>query len=182
MTRDRPRRNTLRPINDVHRRTLGRRGAGFYLLGVCFIALLYLLRIRRRGQTIAEAMAASRAERRHLAEVRTGARRAATELPWLRDRRLSPDMVPGVLIAPAPDVPGYHLTGFNVVLDSAGGQQLFAARQVMRLTRVSPRDARDLVEGAPVAVLRVPDLAMAEAAKVILELSGATVSITDPSS
>jgi hypothetical protein len=154
----------------------------YYLLVACFIALLQVHRIRRRGQTIPEAMAASRTERRRLAEARKRARHAAAALPWLRDRRLSPDTVPGVLITPAQDIPGYHPTGYDVVLDSSGAQQLVAVRQVMRLTRLSPRDARNLVENAPVTVLRVPDLLMAEAARDILQLGGATVSITAPNS
>ena len=49
----------------------------------------------------------------------------------------------------------------------------------MRLTRTDPQVVWDLVEGAPATVLRVPDLAMAHAARTILESAGATVSITD---
>jgi len=52
----------------------------------------------------------------------------------------------------------------------------------MRLTRVHPRIAKDLVDSAPVTVLRVPDVAMAQAAGTILEFAGATVSIADPAS
>jgi ribosomal protein L7/L12 len=52
----------------------------------------------------------------------------------------------------------------------------------MRLTRVHPKIAKDLIDGAPVTVLRVPDVAMAQAARTILEFAGATVSITDQAS
>jgi hypothetical protein len=49
----------------------------------------------------------------------------------------------------------------------------------MRLTRLDPRMAKELIECAPVTVPRVPDLAMAQAARALLEVAGATVSITD---
>jgi hypothetical protein len=98
----------------------------------------------------------------------------------LRDRRLRPDTVPGVLIAPAPRLPGYHHAGYDIMLDSPGDIRLGVARQVMRLTRVHPKIARGLVDSAPVTVLRVPDLAMAQAARAILESAGAAVSVTGP--
>lgn len=151
-----------------------------YLAAAGLIALVHVHRIHRRGQTVAEAMAASRAERRRLAEARTRARKAAAALPWLGDERLRPDAVPGVLVAPAPYVPGYHHGGYDIVLDSPGDMKLGVARQVMRLTRADPKIARDLVDGAPATVLRVPDLAMAHAARTILESAGATVTVTGP--
>jgi ribosomal protein L7/L12 len=151
-----------------------------YLAVTGLIALVHIYQIHRRGQTVAEAMAVGRAKRRRLAEARTTAREAAAALPWLRDRRLSPGAVPGVLVAPAPHVPGYHHAGYDIVLDSPGDIKLGVARQVMRLTRAHPKIVRDLVDGAPATVLRVPDLAMAHAARTILESAGATVSITDP--
>ena len=151
-----------------------------YLAVAGLFALARVHQVHRRGQTVAEAIAASRAERRRLAEARASAREAAAALPWLRDKRLKPDAVPGVLVAPAPQVPGYHQAGYDIVLDSAGDIKLRVARQVMRLTRADPTIARGLVEGAPATVLRVPDLAMAHAARTILESAGATVSITDP--
>jgi hypothetical protein len=40
--------------------------------------------------------------------------------------------------------------------------------------------AKDLVDSAPVTVLRLPDVTMARAARSILEFAGATASITDP--
>jgi hypothetical protein len=105
----------------------------------------------------------------------------------IQGRRLHhPGTVPGVLVGPAirpgPDGLGYHLSGHDVVLDSPGAQPLLAARQVMRLTRLSPAAAKNLVESAPVTVLWVPDLLMAEAARDVLRLSGAIASITDPRS
>jgi hypothetical protein len=151
-----------------------------YLAVAGLIAVVNVYRIHRRGQTVAEAMAASRAERRRQADARTSAREAAAALPWLRDKRLRPDAVPGVLVAPAPSVPGYHRAGYDIMLDSPGDIKLRVARQVMRLTRADPTIVRGLVDGAPATVLRVPDLAMAHAARAILESAGARVSITDP--
>jgi hypothetical protein len=142
--------------------------------------LVHVYRIRRRGLTVAEAIAAGRAERRRQAWARARARGAAAELPWLRDRRLRPGTVPGVLIAPGPRLPGYHHAGYDIVLDSPGDRELGVVLQLKRLTRVHPKIAKDLVERAPVAVLRVPDRAMAQAARALLESAGATVSITDP--
>lgn len=154
---------------------------GFLALAGCGIAVLRVRQIHRRGQTIPEAMAASRAERRRQAQARKRSRHAAEALPWLRTRRVNPETMPGVVITPAPpDVPGYHVAGYDVVLLSAGARELFVARQVMRITRLHPKVARNLVESAPVTVLRVPDLSMADAARYMLESGGATVSIADP--
>ena len=59
--------------------------------------------------------------------------------------------MPGVFVAPAPQGPGYHQAGYDIVLDSAGDIKLRVATQVMRLTRDDPKIARGLVEGAPFA-------------------------------
>ena len=45
--------------------------------------------------------------------------------------------------------------------------------------RLSLKDAKDLVDGAPSALLQVPDQPTAFAAKAVLESAGATVSIID---
>lgn len=150
----------------------------YYLVLLSLLALLYVRRIHRRGQTIAEALAASRAERRRRVAARERERQAVAALPWVYDKRLSLDAVPGVLITPPPLVSGYHVAGHDIVLDSPGDQKLHVIRQTMRLTRLDPKDAKDLVESAPSTVLRVPDLTMAHAAQCILETAGATVSIS----
>jgi ribosomal protein L7/L12 len=158
----------------------------FYPLAASLIVLIQIRQIHRRGQTIREAISAGRAEerqqaeqRRQRAEQRERARQAAVALPWLHDRGLSIREVPGVLITPVPRVPGYPDRGYDIVLDSPGSREIEVINQVARLTRLSFKDAKDLVEGAPVPVLRVPDLAMAHAARAILESAGATVSVTD---
>jgi hypothetical protein len=151
----------------------------FDLVALSLVALVVIHRIHRRGQTIAEAIAASRAERRRQAGARTRAREAAAALPWMHDKRLGPGAVPGVLITPAPDVPGYYRTSYDVVLDSAGHKMIQVIKEVRALTGLGLKEAKDLVDDAPATVLRVPDVAMAHAARTILESAGATVSITD---
>jgi large subunit ribosomal protein L7/L12 len=100
-------------------------------------------------------------------------------LPWLNDDRLGPADEPGVLIAPAPEAPGYLAHGYYVMLDSAGNKKIQVIKQVRRLTRRSLKDAKDLVDGAPLALLQVPDQPTAFAAKSVLESAGATASIID---
>ena len=153
---------------------------GGLALAACFTAVAQVCRIHRRGQTIPQALAASRAETRRQAEARKRSRHAAAALPWLQGRRLSPETVPGVLVNPAPDGPGYHVAGYDVVLDATGEREMSVLTQVMRLTRLSSLEARSLIESAPVTVLRVPDPSMADASRYLLESSGAAVSIAGP--
>jgi hypothetical protein len=159
----------------------------FYLFAASVVAAITAYRIHRRGQTIAEAMAAGRAERRDQAEQELRRRNARQErarheaaLPWLNDKQLSPGELPGVVITPATSTWRHHLVGHDVVLDFIGDRQIEVIAQLRRLTRLSLEEAKDLLDTAPVPVLRVPDMPMAQAAKYVLESAGATVSITDP--
>jgi hypothetical protein len=113
--------------------------------------------IHRRGQTVSEAWAAGLAERRLRAGRRERARHAAAALPWLNDKRLSPADQSGVLITPAPDAPEYFRSGYDIVLDSSGDLKIQVIKQVRKLTRLPLKDAKDLVDAAPVTVMRVPD-------------------------
>jgi large subunit ribosomal protein L7/L12 len=157
-----------------------------YLLVLLIVGLIGMRQIHRRGQTVPEAWATGQAERRQRqaelrqrAARRERARRDAAALPWLNDDRLRPADEPGVLIAPAPDPPGYFVPGYDLVLDSAGNKKIQVIQQIRRLTRLSLKESKDLVDADPAAVLRVPDQPMACAAKSILESVGATVSIID---
>jgi hypothetical protein len=159
----------------------------FNLLMASAVAVITVHQIHRRGQTIAEAIAAGRAGRRDRAEQELRRRNARQEharheaaLPWLNDKQPSPGELPGVVITPAPGTPRHHLAGHDVVLDFAGDRQIQVIGQLRRLTRLSFEEAKDLLDTAPVPVLRVPDIPMAQAAKYVLESAGATVSITDP--
>jgi len=161
--------------------------AVFDLLLASVVAVIAVYRIHRRGQTIAEAMAASRAGRRDRAEQELRRRNARQErarheaaLPWLKDKRLSPGELPGVAITPATGTSRHHLVGHDVVLDFPGDRQIQVIMQLRRLTRLSLEEAKHLLDAAPVPVLRVPDMPMAQAAKYVLESAGATVSITGP--
>ena len=160
-----------------------------YLLVAGVVALVKTHQIHRRGQTIAEAMAASRADRRHRVAQERGRRAERQErarheaaLPWLTDKQLSPAELPGVVITPVTGAPRHHLGGHDVVLDFSGDRQIQVIGQLRRLTRLPFEEAKDLLDTAPVPVLRVPDMPVAQAAKYILESAGATVSITDPAS
>jgi large subunit ribosomal protein L7/L12 len=159
----------------------------FFLLVAGILALVQIRQVHRRGQTIAEAIAADRAARRRQAEeerrrraLRRERARHEAALPWLNDKELSPSALPGVVIAPATVALRQPPGGHDVVLDFPGDRQIQVIAQLRRLTRLSLKEAKDLVDTAPVTVLRVPDMTMAQAAKNILESAGATVSITDP--
>jgi ribosomal protein L7/L12 len=162
-------------------------GLAFALLEAGVVALICTRQVHRRGQTIAEAIAASKADRRRQAEqsllLRAQRRdRAQHEaaLPWLKDQQLNPRAMPGVVITPVPDAAEHHPGGHDVMLDSPGDRQIQVIGQLRRLTRLSLKDAKDLVDTAPVPVMRVPDMPMAEAVKYLLESAGATASITGP--
>jgi hypothetical protein len=158
----------------------------FYLLVASVAAAITTHQIHRRGQTVAEAMTASRAGRRNRAEQELRRRNARQErsrheaaLPWLNDRQLSPGELPGVTITPATGTQRDHFVGHDVVLDFPGDKQIQVIVQLRRLTGLSFEEAKNLLDTAPVPVLRVPDMPMAQAAKYVLESAGATVSITD---
>jgi ribosomal protein L7/L12 len=88
--------------------------------------------------------------------------------------------VPGVVITPSADATERQPGGHDVVLDSPGERRIQVTGQLRRLTRLSFAEANDLVDAAPVPVIRVPDLPMAQAVKYVLESAGATASIADP--
>ena len=154
----------------------------FYALGLLAAAVIRVRQIHRRGETVADAIAAALIEQQLRRARRETARQHAAALPWLDDRRLSPADHPGVLITPSPDAPAYFAHGYDVVLDSIGDRKIQVISIVRMLTRISPKDAKDLLAAVPVTVLRVPDGLMADAARSLLELAGATTSITDPAS
>lgn len=173
-------------VPEIIARYLGWLGVvGFTLFAAGVVAAITTYQVYRRGQTIAEAVAASKAGRRDRAgqelrrrnERQERARHEAA-LPWLKDERLSPGGLPGVVITPATSTWRHDLVGHDVVLDFPGDRQIQLIVQLRRLTRLSLEEAKDLLDTAPVPVLRVPDMPMAQAAKYVLESAGATVSIT----
>ena len=66
---------------------------------------------------------------------------------------------------------------FDVVLASAGEKKIAVIKEVRALTSLGLKEAKDLVDGAPKAVLEKVDKAAADKAKEQLEGAGATVTL-----
>jgi large subunit ribosomal protein L7/L12 len=66
---------------------------------------------------------------------------------------------------------------FDVVLTEAGGQKIAVIKEVRSLTSLGLKEAKDLVESAPKAVLEKVNKEEAERAKAALEGAGATVEL-----
>jgi large subunit ribosomal protein L7/L12 len=66
---------------------------------------------------------------------------------------------------------------FDVVLVEAGGQKIAVIKEVRLLTSLGLKEAKDLVESAPKAVLEKVNKEEADKAKAALEGAGATVEL-----
>ena len=66
---------------------------------------------------------------------------------------------------------------FDVVLTAAGGQKIAVIKEVRSLTSLGLKEAKDLVESAPKAVLEKVNKDDADKAKAALEGAGATVEL-----
>src|SRR5438132_14382879 len=66
---------------------------------------------------------------------------------------------------------------FDVVLEAAGDKKIQVIKEVRALTSLGLKEAKDLVDSAPKAVLEKVDKAAAEKAKEALEGAGATVTL-----
>jgi large subunit ribosomal protein L7/L12 len=66
---------------------------------------------------------------------------------------------------------------FDVVLTAAGSQKIAVIKEVRALTSLGLKEAKDLVESAPKAVLEKVNKDDAEKAKATLEGAGATVEL-----
>jgi len=66
---------------------------------------------------------------------------------------------------------------FDVILEAAGDKKINVIKEVRALTSLGLKEAKDLVESAPKAILEKVDKAAAEKAKDALEGAGATVSV-----
>ncbi len=88
-----------------------------------------------------------------------------------------------VAVAAAPGAPAaaaeeaVEQDEFDVVLESAGDKKIQVIKEVRGLTSLGLKEAKDLVESAPKAVLEKVDKAAAEKAKQALEGAGATVTL-----
>ena len=77
----------------------------------------------------------------------------------------------------APAEAAEEQTEFNVILASAGAQKINVIKEVRALTSLGLKEAKELVEAAPKAILEKVDKAAAEKAKEALEGAGATVTL-----
>ena len=66
---------------------------------------------------------------------------------------------------------------FDVILEAAGDNKIPVIKEVRALTSLGLKEAKDLVEGAPKAVLEKVNKEAADKAKAALEGAGATVSV-----
>ena len=66
---------------------------------------------------------------------------------------------------------------FDVILEAAGDKKINVIKEVRALTSLGLKEAKDLVEAAPKAILEKVDKAAAEKAKEALEGAGATVTV-----
>jgi large subunit ribosomal protein L7/L12 len=85
-----------------------------------------------------------------------------------------------VAAAGAPGAPAeeaFEQDEFDVVLEAAGDKKIQVIKEVRALTSLGLKEAKDLVESAPKAILEKVDKAGAEKAKEALEGAGATVSV-----
>ncbi|MFD1825091.1 MULTISPECIES: 50S ribosomal protein L7/L12 [Mumia] len=66
---------------------------------------------------------------------------------------------------------------FDVVLESAGDKKIQVIKEVRALTSLGLKEAKDLVEGAPKAILEGVNKEAADKAKEALEAAGATITL-----
>ena len=66
---------------------------------------------------------------------------------------------------------------FDVVLESAGDKKINVIKEVRALTSLGLKEAKDLVEAAPKAILEAVNKETAEKAKEALEGAGASVTL-----
>ncbi|HET6153747.1 MAG TPA: 50S ribosomal protein L7/L12 [Marmoricola sp.] len=66
---------------------------------------------------------------------------------------------------------------FDVILDAAGDKKINVIKEVRALTSLGLKEAKDLVEAAPKAILEGATKEAAEKAKEALEAAGASVSL-----
>ncbi|MEQ4499163.1 50S ribosomal protein L7/L12, partial [Nocardioides kribbensis] len=75
------------------------------------------------------------------------------------------------------DASAEEKTDFEVVLEAAGDKKINVIKEVRALTSLGLKEAKELVEAAPKAVVEKVDKATADKAKEALEGAGANVSL-----
>ncbi|HST64313.1 MAG TPA: 50S ribosomal protein L7/L12 [Mycobacteriales bacterium] len=66
---------------------------------------------------------------------------------------------------------------FDVILEAAGDKKIQVIKEVRALTSLGLKEAKDLVDGAPKAVIEKANKETADKAKAQLESAGATVTL-----
>ncbi len=66
---------------------------------------------------------------------------------------------------------------FDVILEAAGEKKIQVIKEVRTITSLGLKEAKDLVDGAPKAVLEKATKEAAEKAKTALQAAGATVTV-----
>ena len=66
---------------------------------------------------------------------------------------------------------------FDVILEAAGGQKIEVIKEVRSLTSLGLKEAKELVDSAPKAVLEKVNKEASEKARAALEGAGATVTV-----
>ena len=84
---------------------------------------------------------------------------------------------PGAPGAPAEAEAPEEKDEFDVVLEAGGEKKIQVIKEVRALTSLGLKEAKDLVEAAPKAVLEKVNKEVAEKAKAALEGAGATVTL-----
>ena len=82
-----------------------------------------------------------------------------------------------VVAAAAPAEAAEEKTNFDVVLEGFGDNKIAVIKVVRELTSLGLKEAKELVEGAPKAILEGAKKEDADAAKEKLEAAGAAVSL-----
>ena len=89
----------------------------------------------------------------------------------------APVAMAGGPVAGAPAEAAEEQSEFDVILEAAGDKKIGVIKEVRALTSLGLKEAKDLVESAPKAVLEKVTKEAAEKAKESLEGAGASVSL-----
>jgi large subunit ribosomal protein L7/L12 len=80
-------------------------------------------------------------------------------------------------VAGAPAEPEAEQDEFDVILEAAGDKKIQVIKEVRTLTSLGLKEAKDLVDGAPKAVLEKVNKEAADKARAALEGAGASVTV-----
>ena len=103
----------------------------------------------------------------------------AADLAKMLEEKWGVSAAAAVAVAAAPAAAGpvvEEQTEFSVILKSGGDKKINVIKEVRALTGLGLKEAKDLVEAAPKAVLEKVNKETADKAKDALEAAGATVS------